>query len=111
VVTKTLCVLIYPVLVLGRALNSLLGRDPLRVREPKASTCWIARTPEASRTSYFSEASEPEGRAHGGFGRLATSCLRWIARLLAPRRGPTVDEFRPSADRDRDIPDEVYTLW
>jgi hypothetical protein len=110
-VTKAICVLVYPLLVLGRVLNALLGRDPLRLREPKASTCWIVRAPEASRTSYFSEGSEPEGRAHGGFGRLATGVLGGLARLLAPRRGRTGEEFHPSADRDRDIPDEVYTLW
>jgi hypothetical protein len=110
-VTKVILVLVYPLLVLGRGLNFVFGRDPLRLREPAAQTCWIARGPEPSRMSYFSEASELEGDAHGGFGRLATGALRWIARSLAPPRGRTGEEFRATAERDRDIPDEIYTLW
>jgi hypothetical protein len=110
-VIKALLVLIYPLLLLGRVLNILLGRDPLRLREPKGATCWTQRRPEASRTSYFSEASEQEGSGHGGFGRLATTTLAWVSRRMAPPRRTTSEGFRAAADRDRDIPDEVYTLW
>jgi len=110
-VTKVILVLVYPLLVLGRALNLVFGRDPLRLREPAAQTCWIARDRGPSPMSYFSEASELEGNAHGGFGRFATGTLRWISRRLAPARGKSGEEFRPGAERDRDIPDEIYTLW
>ena len=109
--TKLILVLLYPLLILGRILNALLGRDPLRLREPKAATCWIERGPQPSRTSYFSEASEPEGRQHGGFGRLATVVLGWVARQLAPRLKSTGKDFHAAADRNQDIHDEVYTLW
>ena len=103
--------LVYPLLVLGRLLNRLLGRDPLRLREPKDATCWIERAPDASLASYFSEGSEPEGRAHGGLGRMATIALGWVARRLAPPRRHPGQAFRALDDRDADIPDEVYTLW
>ena len=109
--TKVILVLLYPLLVLGRLLNLLLGRDPLRLREPRGKSCWIERGPEPSPTSYFSAASELEGRDHGGFGRLATIVLCWVARLLAPSRRSTGKDFLAAADRDQDIPDEVYTLW
>jgi hypothetical protein len=109
--TKVVLILIYPLLVLGRVLNTLGGRDPLRLREGKGATCWIERRPDASRTSYFSEASEQEGRGHGGFGRLATTTLAWVSRRMAPPRRTTSEGFRAAADRDRGIPDEVYTLW
>jgi hypothetical protein len=109
--TKLILVLLYPLLILGRILNALLGRDPLRLREPNGATCWIERVPEAGRTSYFSEASELEGKNHGGFGRVATGVLGLVARLLAPSRKSTGEDFRAAADRDQDIPDEVYTLW
>jgi len=108
---KLVLTLLYPLLMLGRSLNAFLGRDPLRVREPKSATCWIERGPEPNRTSYFSEASAVEGRGHGGFGRLATVALRWLARLLAPPRKRAGEKFRAAAERDQDIPDEVYTLW
>lgn len=107
---KTLLVLLYPLLLLARLLNSLLGRDPLHLREPDG-TCWIERGPEAGRTSYFSEASEHEGRDQGGWGRLATRILNFVAWFVAPPRTTADAEFRAAADRDRDIPDEVYTLW
>ena len=109
--TKAILVLLFPLLIVGRILNVLSGRDPLRLHEPKSGTCWIERGPEAGRTAYFSEASEQEGRNHGGFGRLATLMLRWVSQLFAPPRKSTGQDFRAAVDRDQDIPDEVYTLW
>lgn len=110
--TSLILVLLYPLLLLGRLLNTLLGRDPLRLREPSSATCWIAREPAAvNRTSYFSEGSEAEGRGHGGFGRLAAEVLCLVARLLAPPRPRIGENFRAAAERDQDLPDEVYTLW
>ena len=109
---KTLLVLLYPLLILARILNALLGRDPLVLREPKGATCWIERGPEAGSASYFSEASGQEGRNHGGFGRMATVMLGWAARLFSPPSSKSDSgDFRAGADRDQDIPDEVYTLW
>jgi hypothetical protein len=110
--TKTILVCLYPILILGRALNCICGRDPLRLREPTGPTCWIEREPTAvSRASYFSEASESEGRNHRGFGRLATAVLLFVAKLLAPPRKNRSESFSTTVERDRNIPDEVYTLW
>ena len=111
VLTKVILVLLYPLLILGRILNFLLGRDPMRAREPNGASCWIERGPEPDRTSYFSEASNLEGTSHGGFGRLATVVLVCVARLFAPSRKSADKDFRAAADRDQEIPDEVYTLW
>lgn len=109
--TKVILVLLYPILILGRILNILSGRDPLRLREPKGDTCWIERGPQASGNAYFLEASEHERRNHGGFGRLATLIFGWVSQLFAPPRKNTGEDFRASVDREQDIPDEVYTLW
>jgi len=109
--TRIALVALYPLLLLGRGLNAVRGRDPLRLREPSGRTAWVERGPEPSRASYFSEASEPEGNAHGGSGWLAAATLAWLAGWLAPPRAGSREGFRPTADRDRDIPDEVYTLW
>lgn len=109
---RLVLVLLYPLLLLGRLLNVLLGRDPLRLREPVSETLWIARVPaEPKATSYFIELSEVEGRGHGGFGKLAGGSLVKVARLLAPSRRRAGEAFRGAEDRDRDIPDEIYTLW
>jgi hypothetical protein len=108
---KLILILLFPLLFVGRILNSLLRRDPLRVRKPKGTTYWIERGLEPSRTSYFSEASALEGSNHGGFGWLTTVALGWVARLVAPPRKSTGEDFRVAAERDQTIPDEVYTLW
>jgi hypothetical protein len=102
---------VYPLLVVGRILNGVLGRDPLRLREPENKTFWINRGPEPSGPSYFSEASALEGGNHGGCGRLATVALCAVAKLLAPPVETDGDDFRIATQRDRGIPDEVYTLW
>jgi hypothetical protein len=109
--TKVLLVLVFPLLLLGRLLNALFGRDPLRLREPRGESFWIARAVEPDRASYFSEASVAEGREHGGLGALARIPLKWIARLAAPRRSRPGEKFSAGADREQGIPDEVYTLW
>jgi len=109
--TKILLVLFYPLLLLTRALNALLGRDPLRLREPEGESFWIAREAEPDRTSYFSEASVAEGRGARGFGGIARGFLKLLGRLHAPQRAHPGEKFSAAADREQGIPDEVYTLW
>jgi hypothetical protein len=107
---KILLLLTFPLLLLARAVDAIRGRDPLQLREPRG-TCWIARTAVPSRPSYFSEASELEGRGHSGAGRLAAALLRRAARLFVPRRKASPDATSTLLGRDPHIPDEVYTLW
>jgi len=102
-------IFVYPILWMAKALNFLCSRDPLRLREPKTRTCWIERGSEVSRISYFSEASEQEGKLHQGFGRLATRVLCAAARPFAPPR--TAVKEHTLMEKDLGIPDEVYTLW
>lgn len=109
--TKIILFLFYPVLLFARVLNLLLGRDPLRLRERDSGSFWVQRGPEPSRSSYFSEASQQEEGKRGGFGRLAMTPLAWVARWFAPPRSPASKDFRPGAEREQGIPDEVYTLW
>jgi len=108
---KILLVLLFPLLLLARVLNALLGRDPLRLREPRGESCWIERGPEPDRASYFSEASVVEGRGHGGLGWIAGGLLKRLSRLQAPSRPAPGEKFSTAADREKGIPDEVYTLW
>jgi hypothetical protein len=111
IVTKIIIILLYPLLIIGRLLNQWLGRDPLRLNPPDTASFWIERGKEPLRASYFSDASEQEGRAHGGFGRVAGAGLLQVAAVMAPTAAGRDEEFRAAADRDQDIPDEVYTLW
>lgn len=108
---KFILVFIYPLLILGRLLNGLRNRDPLRIKPPEQASFWIGREVEPSRASYFSEASENEGRGHGGFGCMAAAVIGWLGRWMAPAVKNDGKDFRASADREQDIPDEVYTLW
>ena len=109
--TRVLLCALYPFLVIGRILNTLRGSDPLHLREPRGATCWIEHGSEAGRSSYFSEASASEGKGHGGSSRLAGTVLVWVARLFAPARKSTGEGYRAGAERDQEIPDEIYTLW
>jgi hypothetical protein len=108
--TTLLLTLLYPLLVAARAMNALLGRDPLR-RRPPAGSLWIARDPAAHDAGYFSESSPNEGRGHGGSGRIAAAVLLLIARWYAPPRSQPNEKFSAAADREQGIPDEMYTLW
>jgi hypothetical protein len=109
--TKLILILLYPLLIIGRLLNHWLGRDPLRLNPPDIASFWIERGKEPSRASYFAEASEREGCAHGGFGSVAGAAFLQVAAVVAPTAAGKDEEFRAAADRDQDIPDEVYTLW
>lgn len=109
--TRVLLVMAYPALLVSRGLNGLLGRDPLRLHEPSTETLWIQRHAAPSPADYFSEGSVAEGLGHGGRGGAAAVILRTLSRLTAPRRAQPGGKFSPAADRERGIPDEVYTLW
>lgn len=106
-----LLVLLYPLLFVARVFNTLMRRDPLRLREPPAKSLWIARDVEPDGPSYFSEASLCEGRRQGGTGGITQWLLTLLARLYAPPRPDPGKEYSAVADREQGIPDEVYTLW
>lgn len=112
-IVKAALVVIYPLLMLGRLLNRLLGRDPLGLEPPPEdqASFWIERGPAPSRASYFADRSENEGLNHGGFGHLAAGAISRLAAMLAPSSRTDGRKFHAAADRDKDIPDEVYTLW
>jgi hypothetical protein len=108
--TKTLLVIIYPLLLLGWLLNLVLGRDRLRLHDFKsAESYWIERRAQPNITSYFTEVSCSEGG--GEPSAPLTRLLRGIARLYTPPRQSSGVTYKASADREQGIPDEVYTLW
>ena len=109
--SRLLLVVAYPVFLVAWGFNWLRGRDPLRLREPRADTLWIQRGAQPGASDYFSEASVAEGLGHGGSGRFGGAVLRALSRLTAPRRAQPGGKFSPAADREQGIPDEVYTLW
>jgi hypothetical protein len=109
--TRSILVAVYPLLLLGHLLNRLLGCDPLRLREPRGATYWIERKNSNDQADYFSEAATQGGRGHAGFGWLAATVLRGAARLFAPPPADSGSVTMAAAERDQDIPDEVYTLW
>ncbi len=109
--TRILLVVFYPLLLLARLFNTLLGSDPMRLREPREASCWIVRSAQPDGASYFSEKSVAEGREHRGFGRIARGPLRMLARFYSPPRGVPGEKYSAVADREQGIPDEVYTLW
>lgn len=107
---RLLLICAYPLALLARLVQALGRRDPLRLSEPKG-TCWIERTESPATASYFSEASAAEGRGHGGAGALIGWFMLLIARLSTPRRIQPGEKYSAGADREKGIPDEVYTLW
>ena len=111
IVTALLLALTYPLVVGARLLDVLLGRDPLRLREPSGASLWIPRAAQPDSTSYFSESSVAEGKGAGGFGWIAAAPLRWLSRLHRGPRSSPGEDYAPAADREQGIPDEVYTLW
>jgi hypothetical protein len=106
--TRVLLTLAYPLLWLSRALNSLSGRDPLRLRRPGEGSLWIEREQGAPDSSYFSETSPAEAADRRS---PAAAFLIWIARFYAPPRSQPKEKFSAAADREQGIPDEMYTLW
>jgi hypothetical protein len=103
---RLLLILIYPLMIVVRLSNAVLRRDPLRLREPKDASLWIARSGDPERADYFSLDSRFEGAGQGRGGRAVAAVLLRVARWRAPSRTPL-----GRARRDDNIPDEVYTLW
>jgi hypothetical protein len=99
----------------------LLRHDPLQLRRPNAESYWLAREATADSASYFSEASPTEGAAakregpvggaSAGRSQLLLAPLSGLARLWAPPRTAGDGKIASAADRNQDIPDEIYTLW
>jgi hypothetical protein len=108
--TRTLLVVLYPLLVLSWFVNRLLGRDHLQLLNPPAETsCWIARHSQPNTESYFSESSCCEPGDAPSAALPVILLLRNIARLYAPPREKP--DAQTIYDREQPIPDEVYTLW
>lgn len=110
--TKTLLIMIYPLLLLTWLVNLMLRRDRLRLHEvPSGESCWIERRAQTTIPSYFSEKSRSEDGAEPGAARLLTRLLRGIARIYTPPRQVAGTGYKAPADQERGIPNEVYTLW
>lgn len=101
-----LYILWLPVALLAR----LLGRDALRLKDPGGASYWITREPTIRRESYFSEASDHEGKGAGS--PVMAGALRAIAKLFAPAKVKSGEKtIASAADREQGVPDEIYTLW
>jgi hypothetical protein len=111
-VTKILLVLMYPIVLLARAVNSVFKWDRLHLREGKPEqSCWIARQETPDILRYFSEQSSSEGAPASSAASLILTVLWSLSRLYRPRRASSGGRYESSAEREQGIPDEVYTLW
>jgi hypothetical protein len=112
ILTKTLLVATYSLLLLAWLVNRMLGRDRLRLHDiPSEESCWVERRGQPNTASYFAEASYAEGGTEPSAARALTHFMRVAARLYAPPRQGAGTVYKASADREQGIPDEVYTLW
>jgi hypothetical protein len=112
IVTKILLVAVYPFLLMAWLVNLLLGRDRLRLYNiPSEESCWIERRGQPNTATYFLEASCSEGDQKPSAARPLARLLRGIARFYTPPRQVAGAVYKPSAERERSIPDEIYTLW
>jgi hypothetical protein len=112
IMTKTLLVVIYPLLLVAWLVNLVLGRDRLRLHDLSSKeSCWIERRGRPGTASYFVEASCAEGGSEPSAARPFTRLLLRIARLHTPPRQIAGTIYKAAADREQGIPDEVYTLW
>ena len=111
--TKTLIVIVYPLLLLAWLVNQILRRDRLRLYDvPSGESCWIERrVQQLPVLSYFSEESCSEGGGEKSTSRPLVQLFRCIARFYRPPRQVSGAIYKASADREQGIPDEVYTLW
>ena len=111
-ITKILLVLMYPLVLLARAVNSVFKWDRLHLREGKREqSCWIARQETPDILRYFSEQSSSEGAPASSAAGLILTVLWSLSRLYRPRRTMRGGTYKSSAEREQGIPDEVYTLW
>ncbi len=111
-IAKLILLILYPAALVLRIISGILGRDPLRLKQPAGDSYWITRAEPEGSAHYFSEASEAEGHSAGGMSGVIAPVLRAAASLFKPKtkhqsRGTHI----PGADREQGIPDEVYTLW
>ena len=95
-----------PFMLLAR----LFGRDALRLKDPNTTSYWIERDPTIRRESYFSQASDHEGKGAGS--PVMAGVLRALASLYAPPQVKAGEpQIKSAADREHGVPDEIYTLW
>jgi hypothetical protein len=118
--TTLILYLTYALLLPAKLLAGLRGRDPLQLKDDPARTSyWVPRPIRTDAAAYFCETSPAEddivaGRADPSThhlrpaGRIALAPLLWLAK----RQGPGRTTVPVSAsDRDKGVPDEIYTLW
>jgi hypothetical protein len=104
-------------------LTKSAAKRRLQLDDPGTASYWIVRKGDADRDSYFSESSVAEGatapregaeggpRIGGGSFWLA-SLLVMLSGMFKPREALPGSKAAPSiADRDKGVPDEIYTLW
>src|SRR5262249_18408527 len=110
--TRILLISIYPALLLARLANLILRRDRLRLHDLRSGeSCWIERHARSTTQSHFSEESWVNGGGETSAAKPLSRFLCNIARLYAPGRGAGVAIYKAAAEREKGIPDEVYTLW
>jgi hypothetical protein len=111
-ITKMLLVLMYPLVLIARAVNGIFKWDRLHLREGKREqSCWIARQETPDILRYFSEQSSSEGAPASSAASPILTVLWALSRLYRPRRTMRGGTYKSSAEREQGIPDEVYTLW
>jgi hypothetical protein len=111
-ITRILLVLMYPLVLLARAVNGVFKWDRLHLREGKTEqSCWIVRRERPDILRYFSEQSSSEGAPGWSAARPILALLWALSRLYRPRRTMRGGTYELSAEREQGIPDEVYTLW
>jgi hypothetical protein len=111
-ITKILLVLMYPLVLLARAVNGVFKWDRLHLREGKREqSCWIVRQQRPDILRYFSEESSSEGAPRWSAASPILTLLWSLSRLYRPRRTGGGARYESSAEREQGIPDEVYTLW
>jgi hypothetical protein len=103
-------ILIYILWLPFMLIARLFGRDALRLKDPGGASYWIAREPTIRRESYFSQASDHEGKGAGS--PVMAGVLRRLASLYAPPQVKAGEKsIASAADREHGVPDEIYTLW
>jgi hypothetical protein len=109
---KLILLALFPLAVLLRVISGILGRDPLRLKQPAGESFWITRAASDDSGHYFSEASAAEGQGAGGLSGVIAPALRASASLFKPKTSHDAPgRHIAAADREQGIPDEVYTLW
>jgi hypothetical protein len=111
IIIKFILILFYPLLLVARLKNAILRRDPLRLREPRAENLWLTRNEEPDTAWYFSESLQPTSERRDGLTWITKATLRGVAYWFTPPRPIPGAKYSAAADREKGIPDEIYTLW